>query len=218
MWLKEITGAKISVPRGQQGQRRRQRQQRDGQVQEDTQTQNHPVQVNAFELPNLLHSFHEISQTSSTNENNHELIQQTQNHPVRVNTFELSDLLHSFHEISLLLSQSTDFDEVTSSIPCNVKMRTNSKQLNQTLTEIKGQLFFPQHQHNEHFSIDGEQQSHLLFQGAIVSGSNATNDTLSSSMASPQSQLCAYSVHTTLSEDNVATIVDNVRFVDTSVD
>jgi len=117
--------------------------------------------------------------------------------------------------------------DATETIPCIVKMRSNGKQINQTLTKMRvnGKLFLSQNWNNDDVQVsknDGrQQQSHLLFRGTIISAEvndSTNNDASSSTSQSPQSQLCAYSIQTALNEEDVSTIVDNVRFVDSAVD
>lgn len=84
--------------------------------------------------------------------------------------------------------------------------------------KVEGELLVWKNEHIERALSDGSNDgqeperpndSHLLFRGAVVS---------EASDATPQSHLLAYSVPTALSERDVATVVDNVRFSDSSVD
>ena len=93
-----------------------------------------------------------------------------QQHPVRVNTSELSNLLHSFHEISCILSQTCDIDDTTTSIPCNVKIRSNNnnRQSNdQQALDVKviGQLLLISEEKSA-ISDHCKEQS-LLFRGSV---------------------------------------------------
>ncbi|KAL7542935.1 hypothetical protein ACHAXR_012230 [Thalassiosira sp. AJA248-18] len=199
-WIRETTGAKIFVP-----------------PRSCVQQPQHELQRDALQMQ-------ELQETSSTEYN--DISRQAQGHPVRVNTTELPNLLSAFHEISSLLSKGSNNDlgdasaSSASSIPCIVKMRTMQNNKNQNMppaSEIKvdGLLLFPQNQNNNGNSTNHQQQS-LLFQGAIVSTPNTTTFDTTSSSQPPQ--LCAYSIATSLSEEDIATLVDNVRFVDSSVD
>ncbi|KAL3766573.1 hypothetical protein ACHAW5_003876 [Stephanodiscus triporus] len=234
-WLREITGCRIFVPHAQH-QQQRQMQRRNELVGSQSQ---HAV------TPNLPSATHE------RNNEEHDFEQ----HPVRVNTFELSNFLHSFHEIScILLSQGNSHyleDNAKSaaamvtmttpptaaaaseiSVPCVVKVRTNSEGKNRsnqppssTEITVNGQLYLRRgRSHN-----DG-----LLFRGTVLSSLSLTDHgpigtpSLSSSTCrnnltsnhpqiQQQEHLCAYSVQTTLNKEDITAIVDNVRFVNSSV-
>lgn len=135
-------------------------------------------------------------------------------HPVRVNTSELSNLLHTFLEISCILSQTCEInDTATTYIPCNVKIRSNSnnRQSNnqQTLDmKVNGQLILISEMSAISDQEDCKEQS-LLFGGTVDGRSIDDNH--------PRQRLLAYSISTKLSEENVATIIDNIRFVNASV-
>lgn len=223
-WLKESTGANIFVPRADHQRQRPQQLHRNENGHEGMQQQD---------------EFLQQPQSTTVDSNNAEggevptSQQQTQIHPVRVNSSQLPNLLNAFYEISLLLSQDSDNDNLGDSVvPCVVKMRvgTNSRQRNdQQITEevnVDGQLLM------QNSSSNDFHQPSLIFRGSIVSPSNNNDDQssndavpndgaalLSSSSANPQPpQLCAYGMRTPLSEEDVATVVDNLRFVDSSVD
>mmetsp|Transcript_36070 Transcript_36070/g.61510 ORF Transcript_36070/g.61510 Transcript_36070/m.61510 type:complete len:164 (+) Transcript_36070:357-848(+) len=95
-------------------------------------------------------------------------------------------------------------------------MKSNSKN-NQPPVDMKvsGELYISRHQMNEQDvpSDNVHTQSHLLFKGSIGS---AASDV--SSLENSQSTLCACSIQTELGEDDVITIIDNIRFVDASID
>lgn len=115
--------------------------------------------------------------------------EQQQQHPVRVNTSDLPSLLHAFHEIASLLSKSNDFDQ--NSISCTVKMRSDNSD-----TKINGELFVP--------SDNASESSHgyCLFRGT---------------MGQLQSQFQVYTTETRYDVDNISTIVDNTKFVQSSL-
>jgi hypothetical protein len=119
------------------------------------------------------------------------LQQQQQDHPVRVNTSDLSSLLHAFHEIAHLLSKSNDFNQ--DSIDCIVKMKSNNTETKM----INGKLFLPKENASE--LID---YGYCLFRGTV--------DQL-------QSQFQVYTIETRYDVDNISTIVDNVKFVQSSL-
>jgi hypothetical protein len=114
---------------------------------------------------------------------------ETNANPVRVKSSDIPSILHAFHEISDLLSKSNDID--VEFIPCTVKLKAHN-----TNTTVHGKLFITAA--NISCSIRFKTE-------------NSTNQVLP--------QLHAYSIETaTLDAENVATIVDNVRFVDSSAD
>jgi hypothetical protein len=134
----------------------------------------------------------------------------TTTYPVRVNTTELASLLHCLYEISSLLSNGN------APISCLVKMKTFERPSNSQAAvqiDIHGELLFPTLSDvGDGTSLDDNNVSiHLLFRGTIGSASQSIN------VPSTQ-QLVAYVMETILEEGDIETIVDNVRFVDSSVD
>ena len=114
-----------------------------------------------------------------------------QQHPVRVNSSDLPSLLHVLYEISHLLSKS-DFD--SEYLDCSVKIRTRS---NDNSTTIDGRLFVSK-------DTSGRK--------CMFSSINQSTDQLID-------QFNVYAIETTLNAQNISTIVDNVRFVNSrSVD
>ena len=119
--------------------------------------------------------------------------EQVNRHPVRVKSAELSSILHAFAEISRLLSKSSDNND--DFIPCIVKMKTNN-----VTTCLDGKLFIQ----NSITSSDTS-RCHCLFSGTI------SEDSLI--------EFNAYSIETTaLDEESVSMIVDNILFVDSSLE
>lgn len=134
-------------------------------------------------------------------------------HPVRVNTSELTNLLHTFSEISYILSQTCDIDDTTTSIPCNVKIRSNNNNNNNSQSndvKVNGQLLLISAKSAIGNQEDCKEQS-LLFRGSF-DGSNVDDDNIQQ-----QQQLLVYSMSTVLSEEDVSTVIDNIRFVDASI-
>lgn len=118
--------------------------------------------------------------------------EQANQHPVRVNSSELSSILHAFEEISRLLSITSDID--ADFIPCTVKMKTND-----VTTPVDGKLFI-----QRDIATDTS-RGRCLFSGKTRSDS--TNE------------LQAYTIETTaVDEENVSMIVDNILFVDSSLE
>ena len=119
--------------------------------------------------------------------------QQQQPYPVRVNTSNLASLLHAFYAIVHLLSESSDFS--ADFIGCTVQMRTNNND-NTKNNNVEGKLFLSRNTNDSNW---------LLFSGIVDTSS--------------QYQFQVYCMEViTLEEDGVATIVDNVRFVHSSVE
>jgi hypothetical protein len=119
------------------------------------------------------------------------LQEQANQHPVRVNSSELSSILHAFEEISRLLSITSDIEDF---IPCIVKMKTNA-----VTTPVDGKLFI-----QRDIATDTS-RGRCLFSGKTRSDS--TNE------------LQAYTIETTaVDEENVSMIVDNILFVDSSLE
>ena len=230
-WLKDVTDSKIWVPHVQQQQRRRPRQH------QSQQQQNHDQ--------NQSFSSNAENNTSEQSQPNNTSAATTQNnHPIRVNTTELSSLLHCFCEISSLLSQT---NLQVSSIPCLVRMKSNASNNNncnnnrnngQAAMEVKvkGEVFIHSKPHTTIMpSHDYEsakktplsnkyacQDTHI-FQGSITipsSHQHAENasSTNTSPIQLPQHQLYAFALETILTEEDVATTVDNVQFVESSID
>ena len=144
-------------------------------------------------------------------------VHQQPHHPVRVNTNELSNLLHSFHDISCILPKANE-NATSGSIPCIVKMRSNDNKSSSTEVNVSGHLFVGD---RGDFQGEPSNQQMLLFKGAIqnTAGSNESNTTqCSTDTQQPlQQHLCAYSIQTPLSEEDVSIAIDNSRFVDSSV-
>ena len=116
-------------------------------------------------------------------------------------------MLHSFHEISCILSQS-DIDDTTTSIPCNVKIRSNDNNIQSNDVKVNGQLLLISEEKSA-ISDHCKEQS-LLFRGS-VDGCSIDDDNIQQ-----QQQLLVYSMSTILSEEDVSTVIDNIRFVDAS--
>ncbi len=118
--------------------------------------------------------------------------EQVNQHPVRVNSSELSSILHAFDEISRLLSDTSDID--ADFIPCIVKMRTNG-----ITTPVDGKLYL----HRD--VADETSRGRCLFSGSI--------------RTDPTNNLHAYSIGTTaFDEESVSMLVDNILFVDSSLE
>eukprot|EP00986_Skeletonema_menzelii_P012726 scaffold7172_cov149-Skeletonema_menzelii.AAC.8 len=120
--------------------------------------------------------------------------EQVNQHPVRVNSPELSSMLHAFEEISRLLSKTSDID--VDFIPCIVKMRTND-----ITTLVDGKLFI-----QRDVDVDTSRGGRCLFSGTMRS------DTAN--------ELQAYSIQTSTSfdEESVSMVIDNILFVDSSLE
>lgn len=121
--------------------------------------------------------------------------EQVNQHPVRVKSSELPSILHAFELISSLLSTTSDMD--ADFVPCIVKMRTND-----ISTLVDGKLFIQRVVGN--ISSKGDR---CLFSGTIRSGSDTD-------------ELQAYCVEASASfdEESVSMIVDNILFVDSSLE
>jgi hypothetical protein len=116
-------------------------------------------------------------------------------HPVRVNSSDLPSLLHALYEIVTLLSKSSDFE--CDHVECQVKMRTKDSE---STTNVDGRLFI----HKSSMDTSVASTRHELFMGMIESS---------------QHQFRVYTIETeALDVENISTIVDNIRFVDSSVD
>ncbi|KAL3779553.1 hypothetical protein HJC23_009605 [Cyclotella cryptica] len=129
-----------------------------------------------------------------------------QQHPVRVNSSDLASVLHAFHEISLLLSTASNIDG--DFVPCIVKIKKNDSE-----QRLDGKLFVQRR--------NGTDRSQCLFSGSVHStGSPQQHSDLSAENLSSEesSQLQAYCIETSVvNSENVATIIDNVQFVHSSV-
>lgn len=125
--------------------------------------------------------------------------QQADQHPVRVNSSDLSSVLHAFHEISNLLSRSKDIE--TTFIPCIVRMKTNNNIPNPP--PLNGKLFI------EEKSEDVESKCRCLFSSTLPSDDQSGN-------------LYAYSIElsstTLFDEESIGMIVDNILFIDSSLE
>ncbi len=118
--------------------------------------------------------------------------EQVNQHPVRVNSSDLSSILYAFEEISRLLSDTNDID--ADFIPCIVKMRTNG-----ITTPVNGKLYM-----QRNVAADTS-RGRCLFSGSISTD--------------PSTSLLAYSIETTaFDEESVTMVVDNIIFVNSSVE
>jgi len=213
-WLNEVTNAKIFVPHFLQ-QHRRRRSRRDLQNSHNGNNEN---------------DNNDQSTVQQHFEENNPQHQQQQKHPVRVNSNDLPSLIHAFSEISSLLSQS-NLD--APSIPCSVKMKSNrhnqrnaQHELSAIDVKIQGVLMIQMSHSNSLLSRSpshDENHCHesLVFRGTIIlpsqSESNNAPTLITSPVApSPKILLAAHVLETTLEEEDIVTIVDNVRFVDAS--
>lgn len=118
--------------------------------------------------------------------------EQVNQHPVRVNSSELSSILHAFEEISRLLSDTSDMD--ADFIQCIVKMKTNG-----ITTTVDGKLYM-----QRDVAADAS-RGRCLFSGSI--------------RTDPTNSLHAYCIETTaFDEESVSMLVDNILFVDSSLE
>ncbi len=214
-WIKEVTNAKIFVPQHSPQQQQRWRSGR-----RNPQHNNHVNEnENANENNDRSTEQQHLQQSIPQNQQQHQ-----QRHPVRVNANDLPSLIHAFCEISCLLSQ-TNLD--APSIPCSVKMKSIGRNQRNTRNEpnfmdinVEGELMLntPQSQSQlSHSSSEEYSDCHesLVFRGAVILPFQPeNNDAPMESL--PQLQLAAYVLETILEEDDIATIVDNIRFVDSS--
>lgn len=124
--------------------------------------------------------------------------QQADRHPVRVNSSDLSSVLHAFHEISNLLSRSQDIE--TNFIPCIVRMKANNNI--PTPPPLNGKLFI------EEKSEDVTSKCRCLFSSTLPSDDQSGT-------------VHAYSLElnsTSFDEESIGMIVDNILFIDSSLE
>lgn len=121
--------------------------------------------------------------------------QQANQHPVRVNSPDLSFVLHAFYEISNLLSRSQDIN--TTFIPCIVRMKSNNNI--PTPPPLNGKIFI------EEKSGDVTSKCRCLFSTTLPSDNQSGT-------------LHAYSIELSSTLESIGMIVDNILFIDSSLE